>query len=196
MLTGMCHSWLSFSSFHLQPTYLVQRGSASLQSTGLSIYLPSGDLVKQEEPKKGKKGRWLFVLINWPLSLELNAVYPLFVNWPTWLLIPGSCFPFSVQDFRVVVRIDSWESTSMYPNGQFVRVLGRIGDLEGEIATILVENSISVVPFSEAQVRLPPVLWSDKRHFLLFLFVCLCCCSVSKKEKFLYCVTNCYLNHS
>uniref|UniRef100_A0A8C9D341 DIS3-like exonuclease 1 n=1 Tax=Panthera leo TaxID=9689 RepID=A0A8C9D341_PANLE len=62
-----------------------------------------------------------------------------------------------VQDFRVVVRIDSWESTSVYPNGHFVRVLGRIGDLEGEIATILVENSISVVPFSEAQMCEMPV---------------------------------------
>ncbi|XP_068820575.1 DIS3-like exonuclease 1 isoform X3 [Capricornis sumatraensis] len=61
------------------------------------------------------------------------------------------------QDFRVVVRIDSWESTSMYPNGHFVRVLGRIGDLEGEIATILVENNISVVPFSEAQMCEMPV---------------------------------------
>ncbi|XP_059228306.1 DIS3-like exonuclease 1 isoform X3 [Mustela nigripes] len=63
----------------------------------------------------------------------------------------------ALQDFRVVVRIDSWESTSLYPNGHFVRVLGRIGDLEGEIATILVENSISVVPFSEAQMCEMPV---------------------------------------
>ncbi|XP_055134039.1 DIS3-like exonuclease 1 isoform X20 [Symphalangus syndactylus] len=62
-----------------------------------------------------------------------------------------------LQDFRVVVRIDSWESTSVYPNGHFVRVLGRIGDLEGEIATILVENSISVIPFSEAQMCEMPV---------------------------------------
>ncbi|XP_053450315.1 DIS3-like exonuclease 1 isoform X3 [Nycticebus coucang] len=63
----------------------------------------------------------------------------------------------ALQDFRVVVRIDSWESTSLYPNGHFVRVLGKIGDLEGEIATILVENSISVVPFSEAQMCEMPV---------------------------------------
>uniref|UniRef100_A0A250Y6Q7 DIS3-like exonuclease 1 n=1 Tax=Castor canadensis TaxID=51338 RepID=A0A250Y6Q7_CASCN len=63
----------------------------------------------------------------------------------------------TLQDSRVVVRIDSWESTSVYPNGHFVRVLGRIGDLEGEIATILVENSISVVPFSEAQMCEMPV---------------------------------------
>ncbi|XP_004711991.1 DIS3-like exonuclease 1 isoform X1 [Echinops telfairi] len=63
----------------------------------------------------------------------------------------------ALQDFRVVVRIDSWEPTSVYPNGHFVRVLGRIRDLEGEIATILVENGISVVPFSEAQMGEMPV---------------------------------------
>ncbi|XP_012865360.1 PREDICTED: DIS3-like exonuclease 1 [Dipodomys ordii] len=68
----------------------------------------------------------------------------------------------ALQDFRVVVRIDSWESTSVYPNGHFVRVLGRIGDLEGEIATILVENSISVVPFSEAQMCEMPVNSPEK----------------------------------
>ncbi|XP_030904535.2 DIS3-like exonuclease 1 isoform X2 [Melopsittacus undulatus] len=62
-----------------------------------------------------------------------------------------------LQDYRVVVRIDSWESTSVYPNGHFVRVLGRIGDLEGEIAAILVENSICVAPFSEIQMSEMPV---------------------------------------
>lgn len=66
-----------------------------------------------------------------------------------------------LQDYRVVVRIDSWESTSVYPNGHFVRVLGKIGDLEGEVAAILVENSICVAPFSEIQVSLCD-------HFCLF----------------------------
>uniref|UniRef100_A0A4W3K1D2 DIS3-like exonuclease 1 n=1 Tax=Callorhinchus milii TaxID=7868 RepID=A0A4W3K1D2_CALMI len=63
----------------------------------------------------------------------------------------------SLQDYRVVVRIDSWDSTSLYPNGHFVRVLGKAGDLETEIAAILVENSISISPFSEAQLREMPV---------------------------------------
>ncbi|KAM9311270.1 DIS3-like exonuclease 1 [Gastrophryne carolinensis] len=62
----------------------------------------------------------------------------------------------ALQDYRVVVRIDSWESTSLYPNGHFVRVVGRIGDLEAEIQTILVENSISMSPFSEAQLAEMP----------------------------------------
>ncbi|KAM4893033.1 DIS3-like exonuclease 1 [Sylvia borin] len=63
----------------------------------------------------------------------------------------------ALQEYRVVVRIDSWESTSLYPNGHFVRVLGRIGDLEGEIAAILVENSICAAPFSEIQMREMPM---------------------------------------
>ncbi|XP_075063694.1 DIS3-like exonuclease 1 isoform X2 [Mixophyes fleayi] len=62
----------------------------------------------------------------------------------------------ALQDYRVVVRIDFWESSSLYPNGHFVRVLGRIGDLEAEIAAILVENSISMKPFSEAQLEEMP----------------------------------------
>lgn len=70
-----------------------------------------------------------------------------------------------LQEYRVVVRIDSWESTSLYPNGHFVRVLGRIGDLEGEIAAILVENSICAAPFSEIQV----CLWDHIQSFCSFL---------------------------
>lgn len=58
-----------------------------------------------------------------------------------------------LQEHRVVVRIDSWESTSLYPNGHSVRVLGRAGQLETEIQTILIENAIHVAPFSDAQVR-------------------------------------------
>ncbi|XP_068438038.1 DIS3-like exonuclease 1 isoform X2 [Clinocottus analis] len=63
----------------------------------------------------------------------------------------------ALQDHRVVVRIDSWESTSLYPNGHSVRVLGRAGELETEVQTILVENCIHVPPFSEAQLREMPV---------------------------------------
>ncbi|XP_066449014.1 DIS3-like exonuclease 1 [Eleutherodactylus coqui] len=63
----------------------------------------------------------------------------------------------ALKDYRVVVRLDSWESTSLYPNGHFVRTLGCIGDLEAEIATILVENSISMSPFSEAQLAEMPI---------------------------------------
>ncbi|XP_070825104.1 DIS3-like exonuclease 1 [Chaetodon trifascialis] len=62
----------------------------------------------------------------------------------------------ALQDHRVVVRIDSWESTSLYPNGHSVRVLGRAGELETEVQTILIENCIHVPPFSDAQLREMP----------------------------------------
>ncbi|KAG5270310.1 hypothetical protein AALO_G00191220 [Alosa alosa] len=63
----------------------------------------------------------------------------------------------ALQDHRVIVRLDSWESTSLYPNGHTVRVLGKSGELESEVQTILVENCIHVPPFSEAQLREMPV---------------------------------------
>ncbi|KAL2089025.1 hypothetical protein ACEWY4_015924 [Coilia grayii] len=62
----------------------------------------------------------------------------------------------ALQDHRVIVRLDSWESTSLYPNGHTVRVLGKSGELETEVQTILVENCIHVPPFSEAQLREMP----------------------------------------
>ncbi|XP_056269243.1 DIS3-like exonuclease 1 [Pseudoliparis swirei] len=67
----------------------------------------------------------------------------------------------ALQDHRVVVRIDSWDSTSLYPNGHSVRVLGRAGELETEVQTILVENCIHVPPFSDAQLKEMPVTSPD-----------------------------------
>ncbi|XP_041843619.1 DIS3-like exonuclease 1 isoform X2 [Melanotaenia boesemani] len=63
----------------------------------------------------------------------------------------------TLQDHRVVVRIDSWESSSLYPNGHSVRVLGRAGELETEVQTILIENCIHVPPFSDVQLREMPI---------------------------------------
>ena len=51
------------------------------------------------------------------------------------------------------MRIDSWDKDSQYPNGHFVRSLGTAGELETEVATILVENSINVAAFTSAMVR-------------------------------------------
>ena len=53
---------------------------------------------------------------------------------------------------RIVVRIDSWEPDSQYPNGHFVRTLGKSGQLETDIAAILLEHDLSAAPFSDVQV--------------------------------------------
>ena len=47
------------------------------------------------------------------------------------------------------VRIDAWPVSSQYPQGHFVSVVGRTGDLETEIDTILTENGVTVSPFSQ-----------------------------------------------
>lgn len=69
-----------------------------------------------------------------------------------WYCVILRCLNVLLKDHRMIVRVDSWESTSLYPNGHSVRVLGKAGEVETEVQTILVENCIHVPPFSEAQV--------------------------------------------
>ncbi|KAJ2121337.1 hypothetical protein IW147_004365 [Coemansia sp. RSA 720] len=66
----------------------------------------------------------------------------------------------AIADRYFVVAVDSWEADSQYPQGHFVRTLGRIGTLDAEIDTILVERQIAVsqaaLGFSEASLREMP----------------------------------------
>ncbi|KAF5406041.1 hypothetical protein PHET_00417 [Paragonimus heterotremus] len=55
---------------------------------------------------------------------------------------------------RFIVRIDSWVASSNYPNGHYVQSLGRIGDLETETQTLLIEHNLAVRAFSDAQLFL------------------------------------------
>ena len=64
----------------------------------------------------------------------------------------------SLQGHRIRVRIDAWPVTSQYPQGHFVSVVGRTGDLETEIDTILTENDITVTPFSQGILQELPSL--------------------------------------
>ncbi|TPP60449.1 DIS3 exonuclease 1 [Fasciola gigantica] len=54
---------------------------------------------------------------------------------------------------RFVVRIDSWDAGSAYPHGHFVQSLGRIGDLETETQTLLIEHNLAIRVFSDAQLN-------------------------------------------
>lgn len=49
--------------------------------------------------------------------------------------------------FRLIVRIDSWEKESQYPNGHLVQVLGEVGDMETEIQTLLFEHNMVMRDF-------------------------------------------------
>lgn len=61
------------------------------------------------------------------------------------------------QNQRLLVEIDSWEITSNYPNGHCVEILGPFGEMETEIACLLLEHEIRFTPFSaSATASLPP----------------------------------------
>lgn len=66
-----------------------------------------------------------------------------------------------LKDSRFIVRIDSWETSSLYPNGHFVKLLGPVGDIETEISTILIEHSLVVAPFREGILKEMPIRTRD-----------------------------------
>ncbi|XP_078448448.1 ribonuclease II family protein [Wolffia australiana] len=82
---------------------------------------------------------------------------------------------------RIIVAVDSWDCSSRYPSGHYVRAIGDIGDKKTEDEVILIENDINSRPFS-AQVLacLPPLPWNlspedltsfnrqDLRHLRVF----------------------------
>ncbi|KAF9915077.1 DIS3 mitotic control [Lobosporangium transversale] len=73
--------------------------------------------------------------------------------------------PKALVNQRIVVRIDSWPSSSQYPNGHYVRSIGPAHDLDTEISAILIEHGISVSQttqeFSEGSLREMPINTSD-----------------------------------
>ncbi len=50
---------------------------------------------------------------------------------------------------RIVVAVDSWPSTSKYPEGHFVRSLGAIESVEAETEALLLEHDVEYRPFSK-----------------------------------------------
>ena len=50
---------------------------------------------------------------------------------------------------RIVVSIDSWSRTSMYPQGHFVRTLGSTGDKATEVEVLLMEHDVPFQPFTK-----------------------------------------------
>lgn len=73
-----------------------------------------------------------------------------------------------IINLRIVVRIDTWDINSNYPDGHYVKQLGEIGKIDTEIQALLVENSISISPFSSNMLNdLPlPSLFIDKKWSL------------------------------
>jgi exosome complex exonuclease DIS3/RRP44 len=53
-------------------------------------------------------------------------------------------------DQKILVTIDRWDVTSRYPEGHFVRALGRVGEKESERESLLLEHNIPYAAFGRA----------------------------------------------
>ncbi|KAL6583843.1 Exosome complex exonuclease RRP44 A [Orobanche minor] len=87
----------------------------------------------------------------------------------------------NLLDKRIIVAVDSWDRSSRYPSGHYVRTIGVIGDRDTESEVVLIENDIDARPFSSQVLAcLPPLPWSvsaedianpirqDLRHIRVF----------------------------
>ncbi|XP_047310159.1 exosome complex exonuclease RRP44 homolog A [Impatiens glandulifera] len=67
----------------------------------------------------------------------------------------------NLLDKRIIVAVDSWDCSSRYPSGHYVRTIGQIGDQDTESEVVLIENDIDARPFSSQVLScLPPLPWS------------------------------------
>ncbi|XP_004287714.1 PREDICTED: exosome complex exonuclease RRP44 [Fragaria vesca subsp. vesca] len=67
----------------------------------------------------------------------------------------------NLLDKRITVAVDSWDCSSRYPSGHYVRTIGQIGDKDTETEVVLIENDINTRPFStQVLACLPPLPWS------------------------------------
>ena len=78
----------------------------------------------------------------------------------------------------IVVSIDNWSKSSLYPQGHFVKILGDCGDKDSESEALLIQYDITYHPFSENVLKcLPQLPWEiteddlkqrkDLRHLLV-----------------------------
>lgn len=56
----------------------------------------------------------------------------------------------TLLDQKILVSIDRWENTSRYPEGHFVRALGRVESKEAETESLLLEYDVQYRPFGRA----------------------------------------------
>lgn len=79
----------------------------------------------------------------------------------------------ALMDKRIMVAIDSWPMSSIYPLGHYVRTLGVIGDQDVETEVVLIEHDVPTAPWTVNVLKcLPPPDYSipeeeiAKRHDL------------------------------
>ncbi|KAG8780762.1 exosome catalytic subunit dis3 [Serendipita sp. 397] len=92
-----------------------------------------------------------------PTSTATQAVFAI----PTSTLLPRIRIRTrqapQLLDQKILVTIDRWDITSRYPEGHFVRALGKAGTKEAEQEALLVEYGVAYGAFGKAiQACLPP----------------------------------------
>ncbi|OMJ29119.1 DIS3-like exonuclease 1 [Smittium culicis] len=74
-------------------------------------------------------------------NLSYHLAVPMDINIPKIRIFHSNAA--EIANSRIEVVIDNWPADSQYPQGHFVRKLGKAGDIEAEIESLLVEYKIA-----------------------------------------------------
>lgn len=119
--------------------------------------VPSAKVVGIMTPSRRT---YVATMIDQPLADETNVlVIPMDVRIPKIRLNTRSWQ--NLFQKRLLVQVEDWEEGSNYPKGRIVKILGPVGDLEVEIASLLHENEVELDPFSPAALACLPVTGPD-----------------------------------
>lgn len=117
--------------------------------------VPSGRVVAIAS--QSSRSMYVATLVDAPLSDEGHVLLvPMDMRIPKIRMATKAWRKFTNQ--RLLVQVDGWEIGSNYPHGRCIEILGKIGELEVEIKSLLIEHEIVLDPFSSAAISsLPPM---------------------------------------
>jgi DIS3-like exonuclease 1 len=119
--------------------------------------VPSAKVVATMIPSRRT---YVATMTDQPLADETNVlVVPMDVRIPKIRVNTRSWQ--NLFQKRLLVQVDDWEDGSNYPKGRVVKVLGPVGDLEVEIASLLHENEVELDPFSPAALACLPAVGAN-----------------------------------
>ncbi|GAA6017904.1 hypothetical protein JCM11491_001210 [Sporobolomyces phaffii] len=138
-------------------------------STGASI-VPNPPLQTREVQTTGKVvGILRRAFRPYVCTLDLASLPPSALTSSTSTTILASPVSRQIPRIRILTRqaahlasqkflvsIDRWSITSRYPEGHFVRVLGKVGSKEGEVESLLEEWEVPYRPFSSSILNCLP----------------------------------------
>lgn len=114
--------------------------------------VPSARVLKVDLPSRRT---FVATMVNEPRDNDSHVlVFPMDVRVPK-IRIHAKLWTTYIGK-RLKIQVDDWEAEHTYPSGRCIDIIGDVGDLETEVAALLLENQVELEPFSVSALSCLP----------------------------------------